>query len=179
MLLQPKITILDVPQSQALEKDILKRVEKLEQFYPNLTSCDVVIRQEQKHQSQGRLYRPRISLNVPGDKINVNHSANENVYVALRDAFNACQRQLKEFSRRQRGDVKHHELPMRGQVARVFSDEGFGFISAIDDEEYYFDNFSLNNIDIDDLKPGMSVEFIGDSNGSGLQAKRISLLKRS
>lgn len=177
MLLQPKITILDVPQSQALEQDIIKRIEKLEHFYPNLTSCDVVIRQEQKHQHQGKLYRPRITVSVPGDKINVNHASNEDVYVALRDAFNACQRQLKEFSRRKRGDVKHHELAIRGHVARVFADEGFGFIDA-EEEEFYFDEFSLNNADIDSLKPGMLVEFIADTSGNGFQAKRISLIKR-
>ncbi|MGH8731193.1 MAG: hypothetical protein ACREVF_05715 [Burkholderiales bacterium] len=39
----------------------------------------------------------------------VNHDAHEDVYVALRDAFNAASRQLEDSIRRMRGDVKHHQ----------------------------------------------------------------------
>jgi len=35
--------------------------------------------------------------------------AHEDVYVAVRDAFNAVVRQLEDYRRRQRGQVKQHE----------------------------------------------------------------------
>lgn len=177
MQIQPCITFLDVPQSQAIESDIRKRIDKLEVFYPHLMRCDVVVKQELKHSHQGKLYRPRITVSVPGEKINVNHACNEDVYIALRDAFNAVKRKLQDFSRRQRGDIKHHALPLRGRVARIFSEEGFGFIDA-NDNEYYFSAFNVSNTDFDGLKPGMLVEFLEDNSAEGAQAKRVILIKR-
>jgi ribosome-associated translation inhibitor RaiA len=44
----------------------------------------------------------------------VNHDAHEDVYVALRDAFDAAGRQLEDSIRRMRGDVKHHKGQPRG-----------------------------------------------------------------
>ena len=38
----------------------------------------------------------------------VNRDKHEDIYVALRDAFDAAKRQVEEFGRRQRGDVKRH-----------------------------------------------------------------------
>ena len=39
----------------------------------------------------------------------VNREADEDVYVALRDAFDAAGRQIEDSIRRMRGDVKHHQ----------------------------------------------------------------------
>ena len=51
----------------------------------------------------------RSALHVPGDMIVVNREADEDVYVALRDAFDAAGRQIEDSIRRMRGDVKHHQ----------------------------------------------------------------------
>jgi len=37
--------------------------------------------------------------------------AHEDVYVALRDAFAAASRQLEEYGRIQRGEIKNHKPP--------------------------------------------------------------------
>lgn len=177
MILKPSITVLDLPEAGAIEHEILRKIDKLGKFYPHLMSCDVVLRQEQKQQHQGKLYRPSITVGVPGDKINVNHAANEDAYVAVRDAFNALQRQLRDYASRQRGDVKLHALPLRGRIARLFEDEGFGFIES-GDEEFYFSSFNVSNTDFERLRVGMSVSFIEDDTASGLQAKRVNLIKR-
>jgi len=50
----------------------------------------------------------RIDIKVPGSEIVVNRDKHEDIYVALRDAFDAAKRQVEEFGRRQRGDVKRH-----------------------------------------------------------------------
>lgn len=40
-------------------------------------------------------------------------NAHEDVYVALRDAFEALGRKLQQLVQRQRGHVKHHETKRR------------------------------------------------------------------
>ena len=59
----------------------------------------------------------RIDIRVPGGELVVNRDMNEDVYVALRDAFDAAKRQIEEYGRKQRGDTKHHEMTWR-QKAR-------------------------------------------------------------
>ena len=50
----------------------------------------------------------RIDLKVPGGEIAVTHEHDEDLQIALRDAFDAARRRLEDYARVQRGDVKHH-----------------------------------------------------------------------
>jgi ribosome-associated translation inhibitor RaiA len=43
----------------------------------------------------------RIDLKVPGKEIVVNRDHDEDIYVALRDAFDVARRQLEDHARRQ------------------------------------------------------------------------------
>lgn len=104
-----QITFREIERSDALEARIRENVSKLEQFYPRMIGCHVTVEQVQKHQAQGKLFNVRIDAQVPGGPIVTTHDLSEDVYVALRDAFGAVQRQLEDRVRRQRGDVKHHE----------------------------------------------------------------------
>ena len=60
----------------------------------------------------------RVDLTAPGREIVVNRQHAEDVYVALRDAFDAAKRQLDDYACMQRGDVKSHSSvpPPLGKV---------------------------------------------------------------
>lgn len=88
--------------SDALEASARKQVHKLESFAPDLMACRVSIDLEQKHQHQGRPYSVRIDLTLPGRELVVNRVQHEDVYVALRDAFDNAKRQLEEALRKRR-----------------------------------------------------------------------------
>ena len=120
-----QITFREIERSEALETRIRDNVAKLEQFYPRMIGCHVTIEQVQKHQSQGKLFNVRIEANVPGGAVVATHDLSEDVYVAVREAFAAAQRQLEERIRRQRGDVKRHEptFHQRQRLAENGGDE--------------------------------------------------------
>lgn len=103
-----QITIRDIPGSQALEEHIRKKAEKLTQFYQQIQSCHVVVDLPQKHKHQGKLFSVHIDLGVPGKELVVDSKQNEDVYIAVRDAFNALRRQIGDYAHRRRGDVKGH-----------------------------------------------------------------------
>lgn len=172
MRLTPRITIRDLPPSEALEDHIKQRLDKLNSFYDRIMHCDVVVEQAQKHKHNGKLYNARISLTVPGEELVVNHATNEDVYVAIRDSFNAARRRLQTYARRKRGEVKNHELPLHGRIIKLFHDESFGFI-ACNDDEYYFSETNLNHANFDDLAVGTPVRFLANVGGEGLQANRV------
>ncbi|UCE32324.1 MAG: ribosome-associated translation inhibitor RaiA [Burkholderiales bacterium] len=99
--------------SPALEQLIRDKIEKLEQFHPNVTGCRVVVDKPHNHKSQGEHFNVAIDLAVPGGSVVVNHVHHEDANVALRDAFLAARRQLDEHARKLRGDVKSHSKPQR------------------------------------------------------------------
>src|SRR3989338_4532656 len=104
-----QITIRDVEHSEALETHIRDKAEKLDEFFKHIMSCRVVVEVPHKHHHQGKQFNVRIDIGVPGSEIVVNRDHAEDVYVALRDAFDAAKRQLDDYARKIRGDVKKHE----------------------------------------------------------------------
>lgn len=169
-----KITMRHIPQSDALEMRIRRKVEKLDQFHPNVTGCTVAIEEQRRHHQQGRWFNVRIAVRVPDHEIVVNRDHDEDPYVALRDAFDVASRRLEDLAALQRGDVKSHPTPLRGVVTRIVSDEDYGFIKTGDGNEYYFGRDNVVDPSFDQLKEGTQVQFIAEVAAEGMQAKRVT-----
>ena len=136
-------TYRDVTPSAAVEAAIHERAAKLDEFFDRITGCRVVVESPHRHHHQGRLYHVRVGLAVPGRSIVVDrepdeHHQHEDVYVAIRDAFDAVRRQLEDYVRESRGFTKTHEAPPEGRITRLFLPEGYGFIATADGREIYF-----------------------------------------
>lgn len=169
-----QITIRNIAASEALETHVRDRVAKLEALHGHITSCRVSVEQTDRHQQQGRQFHVGVDLRVPGKQIAVHRDHHEDVYVALRDAFDTVKRQLEEFVHLQRGQVKVHATPQHGWVARMQRDEGHGFIRTADGRELYFSRENVVHPRFDELDEGTAVQFIEDIGAEGAQAKRVS-----
>lgn len=169
-----QITTRDIPHSDALENHIREKAAKLEKFYPHVMSCRIVVELPHKHHHQGRLFDVHIDMTVPGGELVVNRVANEDVYVAVRDAFDAAKRQLEDYGRKQHGNTKTHAPVLHGKIVRLVRDEGYGFIETADGRELYFQSDNLAGHDFDRLTIGEAVQFLQDIGGEGYQAKRVS-----
>ena len=174
MKLPVQITFRDIAKSEAVETAIREKAERLERFSERIMSCKVMVGMIQKHKHQGKLFNIRIDLTLPGAEIVVNRDKAEDIYVAIRDAFDAVKRKLEEQVRRIRGDVKLHEVEAHGRVARLFAEEGYGFIATPDGGELYFHLYNCVHPDFDQLKIGDEVVFLEEMGGEGLQANRVS-----
>lgn len=172
-MLPLQITSHDIPLTEAIESHIRKRTDKLSQFYDRINSCRVVVEIPQKHKHQGKLFNVRIDLTVPGKELAVNRKSNPDIYVAIRDAFDALERQLEEHARKRHGQVKSHDEVMYGRIARIMSQDGYGFIEGIDDNEYYFSITNVSHPTFEQLMIGEEVEFTSHTESDGLQAHRV------
>lgn len=172
-----QITMRDIQHSEALDADIRDRVQKLELFYPRIVGCRVAVEQPHKHQHRGKQFGVRIDLTVPGGKLVINREHHEDVYVALRDAFDAAKRKLEDYGHRQRGEVKAHDLAVRGRVAKLVPEEGYGFIETPDGRRLYFSRENVATPDFERLEPGTEVQFLEEAGAEGPQAKRVSVGK--
>lgn len=175
-----RITFQGVERSEALEARLREQAAKLEQFHPGITHCHVTVEQDHRHHHQGRPFGVHVEARVPGGGDAVSTlQQHEDVYVAARDAFHAVRRQLEDVVREMRGDVKRHEATQRGKVARVFVDEGYGFIATEDGRELYFGRENVVHPAFDRLMPGDEVQFIEEAAGDGAQAHRVSAGKHA
>jgi ribosomal subunit interface protein len=96
--------------SDAVEEHVRDKVAKLERLHPQITACRVTIDVPHNRQQQGKQFDVHVELSVPGKELVVNRAqGQEDMYAALRDAFDAAKRQLDDHARAQRGEVKHHE----------------------------------------------------------------------
>jgi ribosomal subunit interface protein len=109
MQLPLQITIRDVDHSEMLETRIRDKAKKLDEFFDHIMSCRIVVEVPHKHHQQGKQFNVRIDISVPGSEIAVNRDHAEDVYVALRDAFDAAKRQLEDYARKLHGNVKTHK----------------------------------------------------------------------
>ncbi|HET9226533.1 MAG TPA: ribosome-associated translation inhibitor RaiA [Thermoanaerobaculia bacterium] len=91
--------------SPALEADLRKRADKLERHYDRITSCRIAVERPSNHHNEGGPYRVRVDITVPGSELVANKEADD-LNTAIRDAFDAAERQVEEFSRIRRGEVK-------------------------------------------------------------------------
>ncbi len=102
--------------SEALATSARAHAHKLESFAPDIMACHVSIDLEQKHKHQGRPFGVRIDLTIPGHELVVNRVQNEDVNIALRDAFDNMKRQLEDVVRKRRGQVKQHAVPLHDEI---------------------------------------------------------------
>lgn len=167
-----------MPPSEAIEAHIREKAAKLDLFYDRITRCRVVVEAPHRHHHKGKLFNVRIDMTVPGGELVVNRdpskrAAHEDVYVAIRDAFDAARRKLQDFARRQRGDTKTHDAARRAHVAKLFPEEGYGFLETSEGKEIYFHRNSVLEPGFDQVKVGTVVVFTEEQGGKGPQASTV------
>ena len=180
MELPLQIAFRHMDSSDAVAARIRERAEELERFFDRIVSCRVVVECRHPRRQQGNLFRIRVDLKVPGREIIVGrdpaaHHAHEDVYVAIRDAFDTTRRLLEDHVREARGDVKLHAVPDHGRIARLLPEQNCGFILSTDDAEIYFHRNSVTNGGFDKLAVGDEVRFVAQhaESAEGPQASTV------
>ncbi len=114
MKLPIEITFRNVAHTEGVEERIKAKAAKLDKFFDNITSCRVVVESPHKHHHKGNTYHVRIELTVPGGEIVVNRDPqeadHEDMSIALRDAFNAAQRQLQAYAEKHNPSTSHSNM---------------------------------------------------------------------
>jgi ribosomal subunit interface protein len=175
MRLPLQVTFKNIPPSEAIESHIAEKAAKLDRFSERIMSCRVVVDSTQRRQHQGKMFVVRIDMTVPRSRELVTSAENEDVYIAIRDAFDAAYRVVEERRRRERGVVKTHEEAPVGLIARIFPEEQYGFIRTKDDRDVYFHSNSVLNSDFTKLKVGAEVSFLEEQGKEGPQAVRVAV----
>jgi len=172
-----EITFRGMPRWEKAETEVRKRARELERFFDRITACRVLIEASHPAHEKGQIYHVRVDLTAPGREIVVKrdpseHHQHEDLYLAIRDAFRAVRRQLQDYVRERRGLVKAHEAPPHGRVAKLFPQEGYGFLETTDGREVYFHRNSVLG-DFARLEVGAEVRFTEEPGEKGAQATSL------
>ncbi len=174
-----QVTFRNMDPSPAVEARIRERVDRLGRFGNRLLGFRVVVEAPHRHHHQGKLFHVRIDASIRGGEVVVsrdhgdNH-AHEDVYVAIRDAFDALRRRLQEHFERRRGHVKRPaESRPVARVSRIFPDEGYGFLDTPDGRQVYFDQRAVQGGGFAALEVGERVSFVEEEGEKGPQAAEV------
>lgn len=176
-----QITFRNLDRSAAVEAKIRERAARLERRFGDIIGCRVAVELLHKHHRQGNHFHVRIDLTVPGGELVASrepdeHPAYTDVYVAIRDGFDAAERMLEDYMRRLRGQVKAHETPLHGRVSELHRAEGYGRIETSDGRLVYFHRNSLVHADFDDLAVGDEVRYDDEQGERGPQASTVRVV---
>lgn len=111
MQIPVQVSFHGVDHSDAVVQRVHEKIAKLEQFCSDIISCRVAV--EKLHKSpvaetrKGEPFHVTIDVSVPGDTLIVkrdpkNGDNHEDIGIALRDAFDAMERQVKTYVDRRR-----------------------------------------------------------------------------
>jgi cold shock CspA family protein/ribosome-associated translation inhibitor RaiA len=168
--------------SPTTREAITKHVAELEERCGRLTACRVVLKGPGKHHRTGGLYEVNIRLTLPdGREVDISRTPkaderHSDLTFAIDDAFKRARRQLQDQVRRLQGNVKQHEGPPIGTVARLDELGEFGIIATADGQEIYFHRNSVLNGGFGKLKVGARVTYFEEAGEKGPQASTVRLL---
>jgi cold shock CspA family protein len=165
--------------SDYVKRRIEREVARLEKTFGRITSCRVAIEGPGHRQQKGGLYQVRVHLELPGDmEVSATRNppqaqAHEDAYVAIRDAFKALRRRLRETVRARREAPQRPDTQPHGVVSKIDRKKGFGFIRSDNGRQIYFHKNSVLSDGFDRLRVGSEVHFAEEAGEQGPQASSV------
>lgn len=114
MTIPVQITFRHMESSPAVETRVRELANHLGVFSDRILGCRVVVDSPHRHQHQGKVFNVKVQLTMPGEDVVVDmerpdRDGHEDVYVVLRDAFDAARRQLQARMASLRNEPNRHE----------------------------------------------------------------------
>ena len=107
-----QIVFHNIDQSASISDAVNKRISKLQRFCDRILAGRVVLDSPHNNHHKGKVYSVVLEIHTPSKEVRVNQEqhdnhAHEDLYVAIRDAFNAAERQLKAVDKKHRVERNH------------------------------------------------------------------------
>ena len=183
MQVAPQVIFKDVDRSAWVEEYVAERVQNLEKFSDEITSCHVTLSQEQGSHRKGNRYSVMVEVRVPRQhdlavkKQKEIRDMQTQLPALINQAFGAIQKQLKKTVELRRHEEKTANGKPHAVVEKVFGDEGYGFIRTVgDDRQFYFHRNSVLHDDFERLTVGTEVSFVPGEGEEGPQASSVQIV---
>ncbi len=107
MVSDTQVLFRGIDHSQAVADAVQKRVDKLERYSDEIQSLRVTLESPHNHHHKGKVFHVGVEAVIPNHDVQVNHDQHDNhshedIYIAIRDAFNALERRIKSIYAKKR-----------------------------------------------------------------------------
>ncbi len=136
MRLPLQITFRHIPQSAALDEKIREKLGKLATLYPEILGCEATVDKIDRHQNKGGHFRVAIAVRIPDQELAAS-SADEDAFIALRNAIAAARHQLDKAIGKRRLTAQSPDagIRRRSNVARDAEAETGAALPVMDEEQ--------------------------------------------
>ena len=117
MVSDTKVVFRGLDHSDAVAEAVQKRLDKLERYTDEIHSLRVTLESPHNHHHKGKVFHVGVEAVIPNHDILVNHDQHdkhehEDIYIAIRDAFNALERQIKSVYEKKRHQDRALQKPL-------------------------------------------------------------------
>ncbi|WP_395665783.1 HPF/RaiA family ribosome-associated protein [Methylocella sp.] len=177
-----QIVFRDIQHSDALEKLIQDRAQRLENAYSRIIGCRVVV--GTSHRDPNSVVVPLalcVEVEIPGKPLVVAKAEGKRKGEAsalVNKVFDLAERRLEQVSEFVKNTSRRLEnAPETGVVARLFPEQDHGFVEVRGGPDLYFTRACVTRGDFNALKVGMLVEVSRAPDGPmGPQASAVLAL---
>lgn len=160
-----QITFQGISHSEAIESDIRQRAAGLERFRDQITACNVTVDIPHHHRHRGNHHAMRIEISTASGNFTTSREPTRNdskkdFHSVIRDAFQLATRFLEQGEQSRQGNANDPTSWPRGVVARLFAEDGYGFLTTPGGEEVYFSHTSMLDGAFARLAVGSVVGFV-------------------
>ena len=105
----------NIDQTEAISEAVQKRIGKLKRYCDHIINGRVVLDSPHNNHYKGKVYSVTLEIHTPELEVRVNQDqhdnhAHEDLYVAIRDAFNVAERQFKSIDKKHRATPLHQKI---------------------------------------------------------------------
>jgi len=91
--------------TEAIKDYVNEKIGGLEKFFDNIIEARVDVGKTNNHHQKGDVFRAEVNMQVPNNLLRA-EAERDDLYMAINEAKDDLQRQLKKYKEKMRGNVK-------------------------------------------------------------------------
>jgi len=155
--------------------EIEGRIADLQAGHDDLIHGRVTLTKNAHHKKAKNVAEALVVVTLPGRQTLTARKEEKTFEEAIRAAFFAVDIELRKIrEKRASKEIRVPPIPLRGVIAKVFPQEGYGFILQDGGGEVYFHKNAVHGMKFDELEDGIEVSFNVEDGEKGPQATTVN-----
>ncbi len=166
----------DIEMTPEWKEEIEERMSRLQSGHGDLIHGRVTLTKNLHHNHASNVAEALVVVSLPGRHTITARKREKTFEEAIRAAFSAMQTELRKYREKWSSkEIRRSSPPLRGVIAKLFPERGYGFILPEDgDEEVYFHRNALHGLKFEELEDGADMAFNVEEGERGPQATTVS-----
>ena len=155
--------------------EIEARMADLQAGHEDLIHGRATLTKNAHHKKSKNVAEALVVVTLPGRHTLTARKEEKTFEEAIRAAFFAVEIELEKFrDKRASKEIRVPPIPFYGVIAKLFLEEGYGFLLQDGGGEVYFHKNAVHGIKFEELEDGLEVSFNVEDGEKGPQATTVN-----